>query len=72
MSDKFNIDKEAITQLAEILEDTGLLEIEYEDSGRRVRVVRNMQQQMPMFMQHTPPPIAPLVVEKEVPLQSNP
>lgn len=45
MSDKFNIDKDAVNQLAEVLEETGLLEIEYEDSGKRIRVVRNVPQQ---------------------------
>lgn len=42
MSNKFNIDSDAIKKLAEILNDTNLTEIEYEDSGRRVRVVRDL------------------------------
>jgi acetyl-CoA carboxylase biotin carboxyl carrier protein len=40
MASKFNIDGEAIRQLAEILVDTKLTEIEYEDDGRRIRVSR--------------------------------
>jgi acetyl-CoA carboxylase biotin carboxyl carrier protein len=39
MSSKFQIDGEAIRKLAEILADTDLTEIEYEDDGRRIRVV---------------------------------
>jgi acetyl-CoA carboxylase biotin carboxyl carrier protein len=73
MSDKFNIDKEAITQLAEILEETGLLEIEYEDGGRRVRVVRDSQQQMTMFAP-SPTFVAPtaIVESPQVSLQNHP
>jgi len=40
MAAKFNIDGDAIRQLAEILVDTKLTEIEYEDDGRRIRVSR--------------------------------
>lgn len=40
MATKFNIDGDAIRQLAEILVDTKLTEIEYEDDGRRIRVSR--------------------------------
>lgn len=38
MSGKFKIDGDAIRQLAEILVDTKLTEIEYEDEGRRIRI----------------------------------
>ena len=37
---KFKIDGDAIRQLADILVDTKLTEIEYEDDGRRIRVSR--------------------------------
>lgn len=37
---KFTIDGDAIRQLADILVDTKLTEIEYEDDGRRIRVSR--------------------------------
>lgn len=40
MATKFKIDGDAIRQLAEILVDTKLTEIEYEDDGRRIRVSR--------------------------------
>jgi len=37
---KLTIDEDLIRRLADLLQDTGLGEIEYEDSGRRVRLVR--------------------------------
>ena len=40
MAAKFSIDGDAIRQLAKILVDTKLKEIEYEDDGRRIRVSR--------------------------------
>lgn len=43
MAGKFNIDGDAIRQLAEILVETDLSEIEYESEGSRVRVARNVQ-----------------------------
>lgn len=43
MAGKFNIDGDAIRQLAEILVETDLSEIEYESDGSRVRVARNVQ-----------------------------
>ena len=41
MGAKFKVDGDAIRQLAEILVDTKLTEIEYEDDGRRIRVSRS-------------------------------
>lgn len=38
---KFSIDGSAVKQLAEILNETGLSEIEYEDQGCRIRVVKS-------------------------------
>lgn len=40
MTRKFTIDGDAVRQLANILVETDLSEIEYEDDGRRVRVAR--------------------------------
>lgn len=40
MSDKFNINGDAIRKLADILVETNLSEIEYEDDGCKVRVAR--------------------------------
>ncbi len=40
MAGKFKIDGDAVRHLAEILIDTNLTEIEYEDDGHRIRVSR--------------------------------
>lgn len=42
MATKFSVDGDAIRQLAAILSETDLSEIEYEDDGRRIRVARHM------------------------------
>jgi acetyl-CoA carboxylase biotin carboxyl carrier protein len=42
MARKFSINGEAIRQLAEILQETDLSEIEYEDEGCRIRVARTL------------------------------
>lgn len=41
MTDKFFIEKDAIRSLADILVETDLTEIEYENEGHRIRVARN-------------------------------
>jgi acetyl-CoA carboxylase biotin carboxyl carrier protein len=38
MSDPFEIDPDLVRKLADLLNETGLAEIEYEDNGKRVRV----------------------------------
>lgn len=38
MDDKFDVDADLVRKLAELLAETGLGEIEYEDAGKRVRV----------------------------------
>ncbi len=38
---KSNINKDLIRELSELLEETGLTEIEWEEDGQRVRVARN-------------------------------
>ena len=38
MSDPFDIDPDLVRKLADLLNETGLAEIEYEDNGKRVRV----------------------------------
>ncbi len=42
MSSNFKVDAEAIRELALLLDETGLSEIEIEDTGRRLRVARGM------------------------------
>ncbi|MEP4377504.1 MAG: acetyl-CoA carboxylase biotin carboxyl carrier protein subunit [Alphaproteobacteria bacterium] len=38
MSDPFDIDPDLVRKLADLLNETGLAEIEFEDNGKRVRV----------------------------------
>lgn len=38
MSDKFDVDADLVRKLSDLLAETGLGEIEYEDGGRRIRV----------------------------------
>jgi acetyl-CoA carboxylase biotin carboxyl carrier protein len=40
MSDPFDIDADLVRKLADLLNETGLAEIEFEDGGKRVRVAR--------------------------------
>ena len=61
-SGAMQIDIDAIRQLAQIVDETGLTEIEVEDGGRRVRVAKkapavNAAPAMPMA--YAPPPPAP-------------
>lgn len=62
----FKIDEEAIRKLAEILNDTGLTEVEIEDNGRSLRVSRGVVTTMstapigaPLAMQGGSTPAAP-------------
>jgi acetyl-CoA carboxylase biotin carboxyl carrier protein len=41
MPNKFDVDPDLIRKLSDLLSETGLSEIEYESSGRRIRVARN-------------------------------
>lgn len=66
---KFNIDEEAIKKLAEILESTKLGEIEYEDNGRRVRVVSKYQDQPQGIAASVP--VTPAVVVADTPPVSS-
>lgn len=38
MDDKFDVDSDLVRKLAELLTETGLGEIEFEDAGKRIRV----------------------------------
>ncbi len=56
------IDSELVRQLADVLNDTGLTEVEYESGGLRIRVARNVQHAVvsgaPTLMAHAPAPVA--------------
>ncbi len=40
MANKFDIDRDLIKKIAELLNETGLTEIEFESTGKRIRVVK--------------------------------
>jgi acetyl-CoA carboxylase biotin carboxyl carrier protein len=42
MANKFDVDPDLVRKLAELLGETGLSEIEYESTGRRIRVARQI------------------------------
>ncbi len=56
MADKFTFDAELVRQLAELLNETDLNEIEYEVNDHRIRVVRHRQELMvaPTYAQAAP------------------
>jgi len=63
MSSKFNIDGEAVRKLAEILVETDLSEIEYEDNGSRIYVSRKANVQtavMPQMVMNPQPLTSPV------------
>jgi acetyl-CoA carboxylase biotin carboxyl carrier protein len=57
---KHEVDRDLIRELARLLDETGLSEIEFERDGQRVRVARQMQAPAPARM--------PPVIESTVPL----
>ena len=64
---KFPIDEEAIRKLAELLNETGLSEIEIEDDDRRLRVARQA-----VAVQATVPPTAALPASAPVSEEAAP
>lgn len=42
MANKFDVDPDLVRKLSELLSETGLSEIEYESTGRRIRVARQL------------------------------
>tara|TARA_R110002110_G_scaffold414147_1_gene643276 strand:- start:139015 stop:139461 length:447 start_codon:yes stop_codon:yes gene_type:complete len=65
MSDPFDIDPDLVRKLADLLNETGLAEIEYEDNGKRVRVAMPsvaaaaVQVGAPAAVTSTPAPTTP-------------
>ncbi len=57
MSSNFKVDAEAIRELAHLLDETGLNEIEIEDTGRRLRVARGLTS-VPAAAAPAPVPVA--------------
>ena len=53
MANRLDIDSELIRKLAELLDETGLSEIEYETGGRSVRVARQINAHNSSIPSHT-------------------
>ena len=58
MANKFDIDPDLVKKLSELLNETGLSEIEYESGGRRIRVARSLTGGGPAVTMNAPPPAA--------------
>lgn len=68
MNDKFDVDAELVRKLAELLAETGLGEIEYEDAGKRIRVATSGA--VPANI--SPPPVTvPVASEEPAPAETN-
>jgi len=65
---KHIIDPDLIRQLAQLLEETGLTEIEFERDGERVRVARSLQSAAPLAV---PMPV-PAATAQQDPAESGP
>lgn len=65
-SDKLSLDSQTIRELAEILVDTDLSEIEYENQGKRIRVARNIT-----MMASVPTMAAPLATPASMPVAAS-
>lgn len=68
---KFSIDGTAVKQLAEILNETGLSEIEYEDQGCRIRVVKSVAQAATFVSQPQAFAAAPIPASAHAPALPN-
>jgi acetyl-CoA carboxylase biotin carboxyl carrier protein len=66
---KHIIDPDLIRQLAQLLEETGLTEIEFERDGERVRVARSLQPAAPVAVPMMPVPAA---TAQQGPVESGP
>jgi acetyl-CoA carboxylase biotin carboxyl carrier protein len=57
-SDAMRIDVELVRQLAQMLDETQLTEIEVEDGGRRIRIARKAAAAAAPAVHYAPPPVA--------------
>jgi acetyl-CoA carboxylase biotin carboxyl carrier protein len=69
---KLNIDTDYVAQLAELLQRTGLTEIEISEGDARVRVVKKPAPVMEMAAPSRPAVAAPLAVEADIAPTSAP
>jgi acetyl-CoA carboxylase biotin carboxyl carrier protein len=75
MSDKegaMQVDVKLVRQLAALLDETALSEIEVEDNGRKIRVARNMTAVAAQMAAPAPVAAAPIAVAAAVPAGDHP
>lgn len=70
MSDKINVDEKSVRSLAQLLEETGLTEIEYQIGTHRIRVVRGGIQMTPPH--YTPPPASSFTAPSPLEISTSP
>jgi len=72
MLDRFNPDTDLIRRLAEVINQTGLTEIEYAEGDRRIRVARNVSTQNVVMQSGTPAaaPVAADAASTDVPINA--
>ena len=74
-STRMNIDADMVRDLAELLADTGLTEIEVADGGRKIRVTRNVTVAAPAYASapaYAPAPAAPAAAPVAAPVAAAP
>ena len=69
MSERFNIDSKAVKELAELLNETGLTEIEYEVDAGRIRVAKHPA---PVAAPAPAPAAAPVAAVQAAPAEVTP
>ncbi|WP_010163539.1 acetyl-CoA carboxylase biotin carboxyl carrier protein [Sphingomonas sp. PAMC 26617] len=57
-ADAMRIDVDLVRQLAQLLDDTSLTEIEVEDGGRKIRIARKAAAAAPAPVQYAAPPMS--------------
>jgi acetyl-CoA carboxylase biotin carboxyl carrier protein len=72
MAKKFSIDQEMVRELAALLKETELSEIEIEQDDTRIRIARNITQAVEVAAAVATPQVAPTVVPESVDAASNP
>jgi acetyl-CoA carboxylase biotin carboxyl carrier protein len=71
MANKFDIDPDLVKKLAELLDETGLSEIEFESTGRRIRVARPVAGSAPPITVNAPPAAAAAAPSADAESQSE-
>ena len=66
------VDHDVIRELSELLDETGLTEIEVEQDGQRVRVARNTGRAMAPPAHIAPPAAAPAPIAMSSPMSADP